>query len=136
MAKDDNDDDDYDVGYGKPPKATQFKAGQSGNPKGRPGGTRNLKTDLLEELNQKVQVTVGGRILSVSKQRAMLMRASEKALKGDMRAIELLAKLAFQHLDDTGSGDKEQPLSINEAQILADYIEQQKQLPQEEEPDT
>ena len=37
MAKSGNDDDgpdepDYEVGYGRPPKATRFKPGQSGNP--------------------------------------------------------------------------------------------------------
>ena len=31
-----NDNDDYEVGYGRPPKSGQFKKGQSGNPKGRP----------------------------------------------------------------------------------------------------
>ena len=31
----------YEVGYGKPPKSTQFKPGRSGNPKGRTKGSRN-----------------------------------------------------------------------------------------------
>ena len=41
---------DYEVGYGKPPEHTRFQPGRSGNPRGRPKGTKNLKTDLVEEL--------------------------------------------------------------------------------------
>lgn len=38
----------YDVGYGKPPVATRFKQGQSGNPKGRPKGAKNKRSALFE----------------------------------------------------------------------------------------
>ena len=34
------------VGYGKPPLHSRFTRGQSGNPKGRPKGVRNFKTDV------------------------------------------------------------------------------------------
>ena len=47
---------DYNVGKGKPPKSTRFKPGQSGNPKGRPKGRKNLKTELDEVLNATVML--------------------------------------------------------------------------------
>ena len=59
-ADGDEADDEYDVGYKKPPKRTQFKPGQSGNPRGRPKGTKNLKTDLAEALGpEAAQVFLG-----------------------------------------------------------------------------
>jgi hypothetical protein len=38
--------DAYEVGFGKPPKHTRFRAGQSGNPAGRRNGIRDLMTDV------------------------------------------------------------------------------------------
>jgi hypothetical protein len=42
------------VGYGRPPEHTRFRKGHSGNPKGRPKGTRNLLTDVQEELAERI----------------------------------------------------------------------------------
>src|SRR6266581_497621 len=51
---------EYEVGYRKPPKTTRFKAGKSGNPKGRPKGSTNLATDLSAERNEQITVREGG----------------------------------------------------------------------------
>jgi len=84
---------DYDVGYKKPPKNTQFQPGESGNPKGRPKGVKNLASDLAEELEQFVVVHEGSQTLKVTKQRAMLKSLFAKAMKGDVRATSALITL-------------------------------------------
>ncbi len=86
----------YEVGDRKPPRHTRFKKGKSGNPKGRPKGSRNLKTDLLEELSERVAVTENGKPVRLSKQRLMLKALFAKAIKGDPRSAELLLKLIGQ----------------------------------------
>ena len=52
---------DYVVGYARPPKATQFAAGKSGNPKGRPKGSRTVGAILQGILSQKIAVTENGK---------------------------------------------------------------------------
>lgn len=114
---------DYEIGYGKPPTHSQFKPGQSGNPRGRAKGTPNLKTDLAEELGERIHVREGNRERSISKQRAMVKALMAKALKGDTRAMALLITLIAKHIepDLAVAGDTE--LSPNDQQILEDFLE-------------
>lgn len=77
---------DYEVGYGKPPKQYQFKEGTSGNLRGRPKGTKNLKTDLMEELGEPIRITENGKTRRLSKQRVMVKGLVNRAIKGNDRA--------------------------------------------------
>ena len=86
----DNRDSDYQVGYGKPPQHTRFKKGESGNPSGRPKGSKNLTTLLEKELKQRVLVTENGRRRSISKQEAMVKHLVNKAVSGDRALMQLL----------------------------------------------
>lgn len=83
----------YAVGYGRPPAANQFKAGQSGNPKGRPKGSRNMITLLREELEAKVLVTENGVQKRMSKGQVAVRQQMDKAVKGDSRAFQTIMKL-------------------------------------------
>lgn len=80
----------YDVGYGKPPKQTRFSKGQSGNPKGRPRGAKNIATLFTEALKERVIVTENGRRRSISKQEALVKHLVNKALSGDRLILQLL----------------------------------------------
>ncbi len=110
---------DYEVGYKKPPKDTRFQPGQSGNPRGRPKGTKNLKTDLMEELGEKIVVREGDRSQKVSKQRALLKSVVNRAIQGDARATAI-ALSTMMRLLDTGEGapDVEDGLLDDELSIL------------------
>src|SRR5580704_2715202 len=86
----------YMVGYKKPPEHSRFQRGQSGNKKGRPKGTKNLKTETIEELSETVRVRIGDRQVRVSKHRALMKILTLKAMKGDMRALNTLLNLFVQ----------------------------------------
>ena len=110
---------DYEVGYGKPPEHTRFQPGHSGNPRGRPKGTNNLKTDLLEELGENIHVREGEQSRWVSKQRAVVKTIVARTLKGDARAATLVTSMMMRLLE-TGEGAPEvaEPLDDDEHEIL------------------
>ena len=119
MANADND----GVGYGKPPKQTRFTKGKSGNPKGRPKGSRNFDTDLEEALAALVTVTKNGMPRQVSSQKAAMMRLVEKALNGDTRSLETYLRLAREHSTEQLAKTQERRLTGSEDEILQRFEE-------------
>ena len=80
----------YEVGYGKPPRRTRFTKGQSGNPRGRVRGGKNLKTLLDETLNEPVIVAENGGRRKISKLRAIIKQVVNQSAKGDWRMAKML----------------------------------------------
>ncbi len=87
---------DYEVGYGKPPQATRFQKGQSGNLRGRPKGSRSMRDQLQDILQSKVALRGANGTRTVTLQEALLRKHIENALKGDARALLTIVRLADQ----------------------------------------
>lgn len=113
-------DGDYKVGYGKPPETSRFQKGQSGNPSGRPRGSKNTALAIHRVLNRTVQATVDGKRRNVPLSEAVAMSLSQRALSGDQRAAVSLLKLASS-LHDFEADEAE----LDEIEFTA---EQQKEL--------
>ncbi|MEC7291115.1 MAG: DUF5681 domain-containing protein [Pseudomonadota bacterium] len=75
-------DEGYKVGYGKPPKRTRFKKGQSGNPKGRKKSKTDLESLTKEMMRTKVFVTIDGKRKKVTVAEAMTLQLRTDILTG------------------------------------------------------
>ena len=95
MAKDDG--GDYNVGYGKPPRENRFKKGQSGNPKGRPRASKNMRSIIHEIAEERVEVTIKGKRRNIPVREALARRLFSDAMKGNYRAQRLALDLLDKH---------------------------------------
>ena len=109
----------YAVGYGRPPDHTRFAKGASGNPAGRPKGSKNLKTIISDSLTAPIVMREGDRTRRVPIVQAIIMKQVENGLKGNDKAAFALIKIADQLglLGDAESAP-DVKLSREEQQIL------------------
>ena len=93
------------VGPGNPPRHTRFKPGQSGNPNGRPKGSKNFTTILQQQLRKKVTITVDGKPKRVTVQEVIARRLANDSMKGTTKAMELLIRLTSTKSDEGAGKD-------------------------------
>ena len=115
-----DDERDYPVGYGKPPRHTRFVKGQSGNPRGRPPGAKNIKTLLTKALDEVVVVVTdqGGR-LKLSKREAIVTQLVNRSAKADFKAIPILMGLLRDSESDSDPQAADPTFTEADQQIIA-----------------
>ena len=90
----------YDVGFGKPPKGTQFTKGQSGNPLGRPKGAKNktslgrLEKIITDEVYRIIKVNGENGPVHMPLVQAAARSIGVNAVKGDHRSQKLMLEMA------------------------------------------
>jgi hypothetical protein len=113
---------DYIVGYRRPPKATQFKAGKSGNQKGRRKGSRPVGAVLQDIIQQKVSVTEGDKTRRIPALEVIIRRLTNDAMRSDPRAIKLLLSLVDRYGDSPETKVKLGEILAEDETILAEYL--------------
>jgi len=113
-----DDERDYEVGYGKPPRHTRFEPGRSGNPRGRPPGAKNMKTLLSKALNELVVVTEPGGRRKVSKREAIVTQLVNRSAKGDYKAIQILLGMLRDIEGDTDAHSSDAAFTEADQQII------------------
>jgi hypothetical protein len=112
------------VGFRNPPRSTRFKPGKSGNPKGRPKGSRNFDTALAKELRTRVTITENGRQRRATKQTAIIKQLTNKAAGGDMKATQTIIKASQP---DEQFADSDHPFAVFDSAedrlVMAEIVE-------------
>jgi hypothetical protein len=125
--------DEYRVGPGRPPRAFQFKPGQSGNPKGAKRKTPSIAPDLKEllerALNEKIELGRGEGKQIVTKAVAGIRKLVDAFARGDRSARRDLIALAKTLGVDLTMGHSKvietalaEALTPNDEAILADHF--------------
>jgi hypothetical protein len=103
----------YAVGYRRPPRHSQFKKGRSGNPRGRPKRSRDLRSEIQKVLTDRIPVRVGGKTRRVPALIAVQYVTLNRALKGNHGAAAALLKTAKDYglleQDQVEGGEKKKP---------------------------
>ena len=126
----------YEIGYGKPPKHTRFKPGQSGHPSGRPRGQRNFRTAVREALKEKITIREGDRTRTVSKMDGIIQVTFNKALKGDPRGLVAFLQLVRWAglMDEEPELSSAESIGAEDEAILTAFLERHGLKPSENAP--
>jgi hypothetical protein len=118
----------YDVGYRKPPRANQFRKGQTGNPRGRTPGGENLLSEFSRYVSRPVKVNDGGKIRTVTIAQAVIMKNINAAMKSQlaMGNVFRLAEMSGEFVDRTDAKQVGRPIAVpirskNMEEFLAEF---------------
>jgi hypothetical protein len=109
-------------GFGNPPSQHRFKPGQSGNPKGRPKGSSNLKTDLAALLKGNIETTVNGKRRRMTRQEAVLLSLFQRAVSKDSSAVKMLLDLVMKLQLPDDQPEAEATLTEHDRTIIDNYL--------------
>jgi hypothetical protein len=88
------------IGYRRPPKEHQFKAGESGNLHGRPKARRSFKSMVQKELRKKEKIKENGKTRNIAMSEILIKTLVHKATMGDTQAMDIILNLFSQSLTD------------------------------------
>jgi hypothetical protein len=116
----------YEVGFGRPPKSTRFAKGKSGNPNGRPKGSKNLATLFREIGEEQVTVTEGGRTRNIKKSHAVIVQLTNKAVSGERWAIQTYLQTDRTYSLSETAEEIPRELTQRNKEVINGFIERMK----------
>jgi hypothetical protein len=113
----------YKTGRGRPPKESQFKKGQSGNPAGRPKGARGVRDILHEELMKEIAAKENGQSIRIPALSAITRTLVNQAIRGDVKVSFGLIDLSLRIDAGSTSTEEEETAALEDAAIIAAALE-------------
>jgi Family of unknown function (DUF5681) len=111
----------YEVGYCRPPVATRFQPGRSGNPGGRPKGAPNLRAVVSAAARELVEVRENDRPRRMTKLEAAVKQLANRAAKGEERATKSFLDL-LDSLESRPAPPEAETLAEDDARVVADLV--------------
>lgn len=115
----------YEVGYGKPPKANQFRKGRTGNPRGKRRGEENIISVFKRYVLRRVKITDGDATRTMTLAQAVILKNLNAALQKNpfaMGNIFRLAEASGELVDRTDAAQVGKPLLVGEPMTMEAFM--------------
>ena len=111
----------YEVGYGKPPKHSQFQMGNKSG-KGRPRSSRNMQSIVREVFEDKVPAKINGKTRKISRIELSMRQLANKANAGDLKAINQQLALYERYCPPEDDGPIPEEETAYDLETLRHYL--------------
>jgi hypothetical protein len=119
-----------EIGYSRPPLATRFRAGQSGNPRGRPKTASRLRALVAKELGEEIEATENGQPVRITKLDATVKQFVNRAAEGDHRAAQLVFSLYVDDSDRPAPPRTAERIGAGDKLVVAEIVRRLSRRPQ------
>ncbi len=114
--------DDDIARHKRPPRKGQFQLGKSGNPVGRPPGSRNIRTYVRALLCAKIPVIEGGKTRNIPRAEAIAIQLVNLAAKGDPKGLAAILSLTREFDQAIGQAQPAAPTHVADIEVMQDII--------------
>jgi uncharacterized 2Fe-2S/4Fe-4S cluster protein (DUF4445 family) len=117
----------YEVGYGKPPKANQFRKGRTGNPRGKRQGEENTISAFKRIVSERVKINDGEKVRTITLAEAVILKNYNAALQKNpfaMSNIFRLAEASGEFVDRTDAKQVGRPIAVPEKVTMEEFLAQ------------